>query len=254
MLRCIAAIWIILWVSISPAKADELRPGYLEFTQRDNGDWTLVWKAPVKGGLTPETQPVLPEGCTDKYKPRRSFADGAVLSVHAVKCAGNVAGKSIGLSDMDAAQTDILVRVAPLNNPVQTMRLTASKPMVQITKNAKIGDVARTYFIIGIEHIIFGFDHLLFVVALLLLIGGGWRVIKAVTAFTVAHSVTLAGSIMGYLGLPQRPVEAVIALSILFLAVEIIKKTRASRAFPNVCHGWSPLSLVCSTASALLVP
>ena len=84
--------------------------------------------------------------------------------------------------------------------------------------------VARTYFITGVEHILFGYDHLLFVVSLVLLLSGFWTIAKAVTAFTVAHSITLIGTTLGFLGLPQRPVESVIALSILFLAVEIVKR------------------------------
>jgi hydrogenase/urease accessory protein HupE len=85
--------------------------------------------------------------------------------------------------------------------------------------------VARTYLEIGVQHILFGYDHLLFVVALVLLLRGAWTVAKAVTAFTIAHSITLIGTTLGVLGLPQRPVEAVIALSIMFLAVEIAKQT-----------------------------
>ncbi|MFC4292472.1 HupE/UreJ family protein [Sphingorhabdus arenilitoris] len=236
MFRWIAAFLMVLWTTASPVHADELRPGYLEFTQKDESNWSLIWKAPIKGGLTPQTQPILPAGCTDRYKPRRNLSAGAVLSVHAISCADSVAGKTIGLSNMDIAQTDILVRVAPLNKPVQTMRLTASQPTAQIAAKASSVNVAKTYFVIGVEHILFGFDHLLFVIALLLLIGGGWRVVKAVTAFTLAHSITLVGSILGYMGLPQRPVEAIIALSILFLAVEIIKrdpeKPRLSERLP----------------------
>jgi hydrogenase/urease accessory protein HupE len=83
--------------------------------------------------------------------------------------------------------------------------------------------VARTYFVIGVDHIVYGFDHLLFVIALVLLLQSGWPVVKAATAFTLAHSITLIGTTMGLFGLPQAPVEATIALSIVFLAVEIVK-------------------------------
>jgi len=104
------------------------------------------------------------------------------------------------------------------------MRLTAANPIAEIAEKPSGWTVAQTYFVTGIEHILFGFDHLLFVVALVLLLGGAWTVAKAVTAFTVAHSITLIGTTLGFFGLPQRPVEAVIALSIIFLAVEIIKR------------------------------
>jgi hydrogenase/urease accessory protein HupE len=105
-------------------------------------------------------------------------------------------------------------------------------------KEADRWEVARTYFVIGVEHILFGFDHLFFVLALVLLLQRGWIVAQAVTAFTVSHSNTLVGTTLGFLGLPQRPVESVIALSIMFLAVEIVKsgdgKPRLSQRIPWV--------------------
>jgi hydrogenase/urease accessory protein HupE len=206
------------------AQADELRPGYIEFTQRDAQQWRLVWKAPMRSGVTPATQPVLPSGCAITGEPVRAAAALAVVTTADVRCAADVAAKSIGLSSFSASQTDVLVRVAPLNRPVQAMRLTADTPMVMIEAKPDRLQVASTYFVTGIDHILFGYDHLLFVVALVLLLSGLSTVAKAVTAFTLAHSLTLIGTTLGFLGLPQRPVESVIALSILFLAVEIVKK------------------------------
>ena len=93
-----------------------------------------------------------------------------------------------------------------------------------------------TYTSIGVEHIVFGFDHLLFVLSLVLLLSNMRTLFWAITAFTLAHSVTLVGTTLGYFGLPSQPVEAVIALSIMFLAVEIIKSSpkelRFSERFP----------------------
>jgi hydrogenase/urease accessory protein HupE len=213
-----------LFCAVAPAQADELRPGYIEFSQSSAQDWRLVWKAPMRSGVTPATQPVLPAGCAIVGEPVRVAAAMAVVTTADVRCAGGVAGKSIGLSSFSASQTDVLVRVAPLGRPVQAMRLTADAPMAVIQAKPDHWQVAKTYFVTGIDHIVFGYDHLLFVVALVLLLSGLWNVAKAVTAFTVAHSLTLIGTTLGFLGLPQRPVESVIALSILFLAVEIVKK------------------------------
>jgi hydrogenase/urease accessory protein HupE len=220
-------VWFVLatlFLIAQPAHADELRPGYLEFTQKTEVDWTLIWKAPMRGGVTPATQPVLPKGCTAEGNPQRELGEMAVISTVAVSCKGPVAGHSIGLSNFSAAQTDVLVRVAPLGRPVQALRLTASQPAVEIAEKPDAWQVAHTYFVIGVEHIVFGYDHLLFVVSLVLLLTGFRTIAIAVTAFTVAHSITLIGTTLGFLGLPQRPVEAIIALSIVFLAVEIVKK------------------------------
>jgi hydrogenase/urease accessory protein HupE len=224
MMRLFWLVMAAVLLFAQPAQADELRPGYLEFTQKTDVNWTLIWKAPMRGGLTPATQPILPKGCAANGEPKRVLGDMAMISTFAVTCKGALAGHSIGLSNFSAAQTDVLVRVAPLGRPVQALRLTAAAPSVEIAAKPDAWQVARTYFVIGIEHIIFGYDHLLFVVALVLLLTGFRTIAIAVTAFTVAHSITLIGTTLGFLGLPQRPVEAIIALSIVFLAVEIVKK------------------------------
>jgi hydrogenase/urease accessory protein HupE len=207
-----------------PATADELRPGYLELTQRTASEWTLVWKSPMKGGFTPFTKPVLPQGCTVSGSPIRVIANGSMVTTSKILCQNDLAGRILGLENFDTAQSDVLVRVAPIGRAVQALRLTPAEPLATIKTHADRWQVARTYFVVGIDHIVFGYDHLLFVVALVLLLSGFWTVFKAVTAFTIAHSLTLIGTMLGLVGLPRQPVESVIALSILFLAVEIVKR------------------------------
>lgn len=229
---------LILLFFGSSAHADELRPGYMEFTQKSATQWVLVWKLPMQGGFTPLTTPHLPKGCKPINLPQRDIANAAVTTRSNVECKAEVAGQSIGLDGMETAQSDVLVRVAPLGRPVQALRLTPSNPRVAIQEKANRWQVAHTYFITGIDHILFGYDHLFFVVSLVFLLSGFWTIAKAVTAFTIAHSLTLVGTTLGWIGLPQQPVESVIALSILFLAVEIIKrkpgKMRLSERVPWV--------------------
>jgi hydrogenase/urease accessory protein HupE len=217
-------LWLALLLAAWPVQADELRPGYLEFSQKGATDWQLIWKAPMRGGLTPETRPVLPQGCGLVGQTQREMGAVAFTTTSAVRCTGDVAGRKIGLSGFGASQTDVLVRVAPLGRPVQALRLTAAAPLAEIRAKPGAWQVVRTYFGTGVAHILFGYDHLLFVVALVLLLDRLGAIVRAVTAFTVAHSITLIGTTLGFFGLPQRPVESVIALSIMFLAVEIIKK------------------------------
>jgi hydrogenase/urease accessory protein HupE len=223
MIRWLLALFLL--ACGASAHADELRPGYMAFTQTSATQWSLSWKLPMRGGLTPQTHPILPKGCVFDGAPQRQITGGAVETRISVRCSGAVEGSKIGMSAMAASQTDILVRVAPLARPVQALRLTAAAPMVTIAAKPGRWQVAQNYFVIGVQHILFGYDHLLFVVALVLLLNGFWTIAKAVTAFTVAHSLTLIGTTMGVFGLPQAPVEALIALSIIFLAVEIVKKT-----------------------------
>ena len=217
--------WLILLLAYpASVQADELRPGYVEFSQNTATQWTLVWKFPVQGGFTPSTRPQLPAFCEIAGRPSRELSGAAVTTRMLVQCRRDMAGQKFGLENFGTAQSDVLVRVAPLNRPVQVMRLTPAEPIFIVSAKTDRWQVAGTYFLTGIDHILFGYDHLLFVVALVFLLSGFWTVAKAVTAFTVAHSLTLAGTTLGWIGLPQQPVESVIALSILFLAVEIIKR------------------------------
>ena len=204
------------------AHADELRPGYLELTQLTPATWRMTWKAPLRTGLVSRAAPIAPENCKADAGTREMTSTG-LLVIRTLTCTGNLAGRSVSVAGLDATVTDVLVRVAPLGLPVQTSRLTPDNRVFNIAKTADRWEVARTYFVIGVEHIVFGFDHLFFVLALVLLLQRGWIVAQAVTAFTVSHSITLVGTTLGFLGLPQRPVESIIALSIMFLAVEIVK-------------------------------
>lgn len=213
---------MLMALAVTPAHADELRPGYLELTQQTDTDWKLVWKAPILGGLATRAEPLLPDYCSIKLETPQ-LVGPAVVAKGAVSCSKPLDGAVVGLKGMEPGSTDALLRVAPLGRPVQTERLAPGNSTFTVSAVPDGWQVARTYFVIGVEHIVGGFDHLLFVIALVLLLQRGWSVVAAATAFTLAHSITLAGTTLGLFGLPQAPVEAAIALSIVFLAVEIVK-------------------------------
>jgi hydrogenase/urease accessory protein HupE len=213
---------LLLLAFVAPAQADELRPGYMELTQETPSEWKLVWKAPILGGLATRAKPLLPDFCQLKLETPR-LSGPAVVATGKVTCSRSLEGATVGLDGMEPGATDALLRVAPLGRPVQTERLAPGSSSFTVSAVPDRWQVARTYFVIGVEHIVAGFDHLLFVVALVLLLQRGWSVVAAATAFTLAHSITLAGTTLGLFGLPQAPVEAAIALSIVFLAVEIAK-------------------------------
>ncbi len=233
-MRWLLALLLTL-LAASPAPADELRPGYLELTQRDAQHWKLVWKAPVLGGLATHARPLVPPQCRQSA-PAARLEGAALVAESELTCSKDLAGSEVGLSGMDAAFTDALVRIAPLGRPVQAARLTPGHATVTAASVPDRWDVARSYFVLGIEHILTGYDHLLFVVALVLLLGKLGVVVRAATAFTVAHTLTLVGTTLGVIGLAQAPVEALIALSIVFLAVEVVKqdpaKLRLSERIP----------------------
>lgn len=188
----------------------------------------MVWKAPILGGLATRASPALPLFCTIEPTAAR-LSGGAIVATAALTCTKPLTGAQVGLKGIEASFTDALLRIAPLDRPVQTERLTRERPMVTVSVVPDQWQVARTYTVIGVEHILAGFDHLLFVIALVLLLQNGWTVVKAATAFTVAHSITLAGTTLGLFGLSQAPIEALIALSIVFLAVEIAKQADGTK-------------------------
>jgi hydrogenase/urease accessory protein HupE len=238
MNRFCAVLWICLGLALLPtsARADELRPAYIEMTEQAPGQWSILWKASANSRLGQTGAVIIPDNCIADGDPRREFAGGNILTRLSLRCKGSVQGQRIGLKNLELSTTDALVRIAPMDSTMQTLRLTPDQPVAALAKPSVISNVAATYTILGFEHILMGFDHLFFVLALVLLLKGGWLVAKTVTAFTVAHSITLAGSTLGLLSLPPQPVEAVIALSIIFLAVEVVKArpddVRLSERFP----------------------
>lgn len=220
-MRWLLALLLALLASTS-AYADDLRPGYLDWTEQTPGEWAVTWKAPLLGGLATRAKPLLPQGCTIRDTARR-FAGPALIETARVHCDRPLEGRAIGLDGLERSFSDALVRVAPLGAAVQAGRLTREEPRLTIAAKAGRGQVARTYFALGTEHILLGFDHLLFVIGLVLLIRRGRQVVMTVTMFTVAHSLTLALTTLGWFAVDRRPLEICIALSILFLAREIVR-------------------------------
>ncbi len=218
----------LLVVIAQPLLADELRPSVVEMIEQDAasspGVWILEWKLPVAArrgqAAAPLARPVVPASCDIVGEPVRRASPLALLGRAQLQCNGGLAGESFGLSQL-IGSSDGIARFVPQNRPVQSFRLTAAAPSAVLLAEPDRLQVLRDYFVIGAEHILFGWDHLLFVIALVLLVRSPWSVVKAATAFTIAHSITLVATSLGYTGLPSRPVEALIALSIVFLAVEV---------------------------------
>ena len=226
LLALIAAL-----LGVSPAQADDLRPGYMEWTEQQGGEWQLAWKLPLTQRPTGDIpMPVLPDGCHYSGDPHTGASGAAIVGRAQVSCTAPLAGKAVGMEGL-LGQSDMLVRIAPLGGAVETLRLTAAEPSAHLPQEAEAGQVWKTYFVLGIEHILAGWDHLLFVIALVLLVQRWKRVVAAATAFTLAHSITLAGASLGFIGLPGRPVEAIIALSIVFLAYEVIRAQQGEQSW-----------------------
>jgi len=206
-----------------PARSDELRPGYLELRQISSAAYSLLFKIPARGeDLRLAIYVRLPEGAQDSIAPRASFNDGAYVERRTIRRDGGLVGQAVSIEGLSATSTDVLVRVESLGGSIQTERLSPTRTAFIVQATPGAGEVAATYLRLGVEHILFGFDHLLFVLALVILVRNWRRVAVTVTAFTVAHSITLAAATLGLVHVPGPPVEATIALSIVLVAVEIL--------------------------------
>ena len=205
--------------------AHELRPAYLQLHQTAAESYDVFWKVPATGdNLRLSLNAQLPDSCTNQTQPRGIFSSGAYSEQWSVTCSGGLSGSTIRIDGLNATLTDVLVRIEGLDGSAQVTRLSSSSPSFIVAATPNRFDVARTYLTLGIEHILGGFDHLLFVSGLLLLVSSVRRLLLTVSAFTLSHTVTLSLATLGFVHVPPVPVEAVIALSILFVAYEVLRK------------------------------
>ena len=215
-------ISLVLFFLATPTLADEIRPGYLELKENNPNAFSVVWKVPAKGNRKLSLHALLPENCKNKTKPNNQLVSGAYIQRWLLVCDGSIFDRTLSVSGLSSTNTDVLLRLEFLDGTSRSVLLTPSKESFTIPSAASSSQIITTYTWLGITHILMGVDHLLFVFALLLIVNGKRRLLWTITAFTLAHSFTLAAATLGFVNVPQQPVEAVIALSILFLAVEIV--------------------------------
>jgi hydrogenase/urease accessory protein HupE len=205
------------------AHADVFRPAYLELRQTGAEDYEVLWKVPAQGETLRLAIDVrFPPGTQQLTEPRGTFAGAAYVERWKVHRPGGLAGQSISIVGLPASVTDVIARIERNDGSAQIARLVPAQPSFVVEAAAGSFEVARNYLMLGVQHILKGVDHLLFVLALLLVVRGVRRVIITITAFTVAHSITLAAATLGLVHVPGPPVEASIALSIVFVAAEIV--------------------------------
>jgi hypothetical protein len=228
MMRASAAALLAAALLALPAAAHRLSPAFFGLAETAPGVYDVQWKVSISGGLAAVLEPQVPDGCMLTEGVRTYVVNDDVRFQHsAMACPGGIAGRTFVMEGLEQTQTDVLLRVDYLDGTSTNQRLTPDAPSVAIPERPSSLEVIRTYTVLGVEHILLGIDHLLFVLALLLLVRGVGRLIATVTAFTVAHSITLGAATLGFVHVPSAPVEAVIALSILFLASELARRELA---------------------------
>jgi hypothetical protein len=224
---CLGLLLLLLLLLPWRAEAHALQPGFLELRAAGEGVWQAFWKVPAVGGRPMAIAALLPETCTPRQPPAPRFDGEAFVSAWTAACPAGLEGGEIRIAGLERTQTDVLVRYELQPGRAESRRLTASDPAFTVPLPQGALGILATYGALGLDHILSGVDHLLFVFALLLLIRDRMRLIGAVTAFTVAHSVSLAAAALGWIFVPPRPVEAVVALSIMFLAAELVRPAGA---------------------------
>jgi hypothetical protein len=206
------------------AQAHESRPAYLEINETTSGRYDVIWRTPVNAGMRLPILLKLPDDARNVTEPTIRELPDSLVERRIVKLDGSLVGKRIEFIGLEASITDVLARVHLRDGSESTTLVHPSRAWMAVTGSRGFLSVAASYTLLGIEHIGFGIDHLLFVLALLIITSGTMRLIKTVTAFTVAHSITLALATLGLVHVPPKPVEATIALSIVFVASEIYRR------------------------------
>jgi hydrogenase/urease accessory protein HupE len=229
-----AFLFALLLVAAS-VRAHESRPAYLEVNETAPGRYDLLWRTPVLSGMRLPVALLLPADARNVSPPAVRELPDSLIERRLVELDGGLAGKRIEFAGLQATITDVLVRVQLRDGVYSTSLVHPSRPWIEIAPPRGAFGVAGAYLRHGIEHILLGYDHLLFVLALILIVRGTRSLVWTITAFTAAHSITLALATLGVVRVPAPPVEATIALSILLLAGEIV---RLQRGEPSLTARW----------------
>ena len=207
--------------------ADEFRPALLEVTEREGGWVEVNWKVPMLDEQVLALTPVLPESFKPLGPGSSRRVPGAMIETHSFSTAGQgLNGATVGVDGLSAVPADVVVQVNLLDGTEHSAILRSNNSSFTIPQEVTKNELAVSYWQMGTIHILEGFDHLLFLLTLLLIVTGFWQLLKTVTAFTLAHSLTLALATLDILHIPQVPTEAVISLSIMLLAVELVRKNQ----------------------------
>ena len=222
------------------ANAHDLFPGFLELKATAASDYQVLWKLPLFKGQRLPIAPRFPDDCAllgglDSQREARALVVRTQL-----QCKTPLEGRAISIDGLAAAGTEVLLRVQPWqSNTQQTLLIQPEQPSATVPTAAEAAEQPGvwSYLRLGIEHILLGVDHLLLLLGLVLIVCDGWMLLKTVSAFTLANSITLSVSAVGIVDVPAGPLNAAIALSILFMGTEVVRFLRGRTSF-TLRHPW----------------
>jgi hydrogenase/urease accessory protein HupE len=232
------ALMLIAAAAFVPScRAHETRPAYLEIKESSPNLYDVVWRTPVNAGMRLPIVLQLPPDAKNVTAPTTQELTDSLVERRVIDIPTGLAGKRIDFVGLQGTITDVLVRVELLDGRKWTTIVHPSQSWFEVSPSVGKLATVGTFIVQGIRHILFGADHLLFVLGLLLIVKNRWMLLKTITAFTVAHSITLAIAALGYANAPTLPLNAAIALSILFLGPEIVRSWRGEGSF-TMRHPW----------------
>lgn len=238
MIRAWLCALLLCVAAALPSPAHEVRPAYLQLSELDAQTWAVLWKVPATTDERRLALDVVFDAATRPVGAHEAdFANAAFVQHWRVRRPGGLAEAQVAIAGLESTLTEVLVRVEHRDGSSQVLRVTPASPSFMIEARPRMPRVASTYFALGVEHILTGFDHLLFVFALILLVRRRAMLLWTITAFTAAHSLTLAATTLGFVNVPPPPVEASIALSIAFLASELVRERRGKTGL-TARHPW----------------
>jgi hydrogenase/urease accessory protein HupE len=237
MRRALSVAAGIALLGCAMALAHEVRPGFLELRETGPETYSFLWKRPAGGEVEILIAPVIPPECKLVVPGGQRLTPGAVVIQGVLTCPAGLAGKTIVIDGLDSTITDVLVRLHHADGRLESYLLRPDNPSVTFGGVTSLASRSLSYVRLGIQHILLGVDHLLFVLGLMLIVKDRWTLVKTITAFTLAHSITLAIATLGYASAPLPPLNAAIALSILFLGPEIVRSWRGESSF-TIRHPW----------------
>ena len=223
--------------AVRTTSAHELRPGFLELRETSPGTYSFLWKKPSGGEIEIYIAPIVPKECRFTASGQQQLTPGALVVRGTLTCEGGLHGKTLAIDGLASTVTDVIVRIHHADGRLESHLLKPVNPSVTLGGTTTGWQRSLAYVRLGVEHILLGVDHLLFVLGLLLIVGDRWMLLKTITSFTLAHSITLAIATLGYASAPLPPLNAAIALSILFLGPEIVRRWRGETSF-TIGHQW----------------
>ncbi len=222
--RTLGLIWILMIFSTSlPAWSHEIRPAYLEINEKDNHLFDVLWKQPSNGTLALHLEPEVSNGLIATTPSQESAANSFVVQrwENLKFSRESFDGAIIRVNGLENTITDTLINISFANGQQIQEILKPNSPSYEIHLTGTGNLPILSYLRLGIEHILTGYDHLSFVLGLILLLTSRLQLIKTITAFTIAHSITLGVAALGYVTVSAPVIESLVALSIVFVAVEV---------------------------------